>query len=274
MTEIKEFCCNAPGSASLGDISNFFLVRNYKNPISSYKDAQKEIIQLGSSIQMSTHVHLGRLLLVGSVSAFENYCRAILSSCLDICPIAQSLSSEKNTNLGGAIWHGKRGNFNRSAFEHKSFTESKELKSCFKEYLGVDIGTNLFADYLTNFDRIMHLRHAIVHADGMLPGRNAVKLEIPKSSGDLAISIDMNRLQEVLLVLSGLVHLLNREIFSVMCNRWLYQWRSRADWEENRASRIIGSIYDVFVEDDLKTSRRWKKKWSKKALENALLEQL
>ncbi|MFZ2995222.1 HEPN domain-containing protein [Sphingobium sp.] len=274
MTDVKDFCSQAPGSASLGDISQFFLTPTLKNPISSYKDAQKEIIQLGALGQMITHPHLGRLLLVGSVSAFENYCRGVLSSCLDICPIAQSLSSEKNTNLGGAIWHGRRGNFNRSAFEHKSFTDSKELKSCFKEYLGIDIGSNLFSDYLSNFDRIMHLRHAIVHADGILPGRNAVKLEIPRSSRELSIAIDMNRLQEVVLVLSGLVHLLNREIFNAMCDRWTYKWRARADWEEERASKTLGLIYDIFIDDDLKISRRWKKQWTKRALEDALLQQL
>jgi hypothetical protein len=174
-------------------------------------------------------------------------------------------------SLGGAIWHGPSGNFNRSAFEHKSFADAKELKSAFREYLDFDLGVALFADLLKSFEDIMQLRHAVVHADGYLPGRNAVKLEIERGQPALLVNLNQTRVQETLLVFSALATTINRELFDKMCRRWAIEWRQRADWKPDYETRLLNAVFDLFVDRTYYDALPNRKRWNRVALKTALV---
>lgn len=266
MIDVGDFAYVAPESAGLSSIIAYVETVDPPNPIDSFLLSRSEIIRTGVGSLIDGNPLLGRLLLVGAVSAFENYCRGILSGCLELCPISQSRSSEKNVSLGGAIWHGRKGSFNRSAFEHKSFADAKELKSVFKEYIDFDLSSSTYFDLLRSFETIMQLRHAIVHSDGVLPGRNAVKLEVRRTGSALAIRINQSRLQECILVLNSLVVTINRNLFSDICKRWAVDWRRRADWDPDTENKTIYAIFDLFVHSTYNQALKNRQKWGKKAL--------
>lgn len=271
MIDVRVFAQSAPGSAALSESTSYVCVSDYQNPVSSFNNSKTQIVKAANSSAVENFPMVGRLLIVGAVSAFEGYCRGILSGCLTMCPISQARASDKNINLGGAIWHGAKGDFNRSAFDNKSLADVKELKSTFKEYLNFELDVATFKDLLASFEIIMQFRHAIVHADGILPGKNAVKLELNRSNQALVIKANEKEIQECLLVIANLVATINRELFKQMCRRWAVEWRKRADWVQSEENRLLDSIYELFVDKSYNAKLGSRKKWGKASLRQAVM---
>lgn len=84
------------------------------SPIDVYWARIGETLSYGTFDKLADNDFIGRLLLLGIVSAAESYFRSILSIAMEICPLAQAGAHEKTINLGGLLWHGKSG-YSRSA---------------------------------------------------------------------------------------------------------------------------------------------------------------
>lgn len=244
--KIEDFVCTAPPSEPLQGISGCIADHPTISPIDAYLKSTKEIIGYGTAPRLSEMEKLGGLLLLGIISATEGYFRSILASSLDICPVSKSAAAEKHINLGGVLWHGAR-DFRRSAFEHMSFTSSKEITSASKGYLGFDLKGSDFSDVFANFDAICHLRHGLVHNDGVLPGRNAVQIDVPQRLGGACISVDFGFLQDAAASTHALVTTFNRTLFKEMCSRWATSWRARADWDPSDERRRFLQVWKLFL---------------------------
>ena len=158
---IVDFVMEQPPSAVLSDLSDMFEPEKLCSPIDMYQNRITEVLRYGSPIRLAEEHILGRLLALNAVSAAEAYFRAILSSCIEICPISQSIASEKTINRGGMLWHG-RIVFIRSAFDHVSFGSADDLKRTTAAYIGFDLRSSVFQAPLAEYDKVCHLRHGIV----------------------------------------------------------------------------------------------------------------
>lgn len=244
--KVEDFVCTAPPTASLAGLGNCMREVEIPSPIDFYIQSSREIIQFGSPVRLGEMNKLGGLLLLGLISSAEGYFRSVLSAALDICPICKSTAAEKQINLGGVLWHGKE-EFRRSAFEHMSFTSGKDLVSAAKSYLGFDMKGSIFTSVLKDFDAICHLRHGLIHNAGILPGRNAVQIDIQPYSRPVEICIDFGFLQNAAAAIDSLVVTFNRTLFSEMCARWAGPWRSRADWNPAEERRKFLQIWNIFA---------------------------
>jgi hypothetical protein len=128
-----------------------------------------------------------------------------------------------------------------------SLADAKALRSALQNYLGVTLPDAEFKGLLEEYEKICQLRHGIVHSDGFLPGRNAVKLEIPRHNTAVRIVIRYRHLQEVADVLSSLVTLLNRHLFYQFSRRWAIDWRKRADWNPKLEDVQFARIWSLFL---------------------------
>lgn len=270
MTDIRDFANRAPSTPTLGNIADYVSDFDEESPIDEFIGARTNLLILAPSGAVNANMRLGQLVFLGLVSAFENYCRGILSGCLGICPRSQSKASEKNINFGGALWYGKAGAINRSAFEAKSFADCAELKKSFREYACFELADGTFGTVLDDFEKLMQFRHAIVHSDGVLPGRNAVKLEIVRSQKPLRVDLNFDRLQSAASALSALVELINRELFFEFCKRWATDWRARADWQPDKASHLLKEVVELFSSKPYRLSLPNQRKWSASALKSAV----
>lgn len=205
----------------------------------------RQIIHYGTPYQLKRMNSLGGILLLGLISSAEGYFRSILSAALDICPVCKSTAAEKQINLGGVLWHGKE-EFRRSAFEHMSFASSKELKVATNGFLGFEMKGSIFNSVLKDFDTICHLRHGLIHNAGILPGRNAVQIDIQSYSKPVDIRVDYAFLQNAAATLESLVFTFNRTLFSEMCDRWAGAWRLRLDWKPVDEERKFMQIWNIF----------------------------
>lgn len=270
MTDIRDFVNRSPTTPSLGNISSYVVEFTEQSPIDDFISARTELLRLANSDAMRSSQRLGQVAFIGFVSAFENYCRGVLCGCLNLCPNSQGKASEKNINLGGAIWHGGTGSLNRSAFELKSFADCTELKKTFWDYVGFELSDDIFSSVLSDFEKLMQFRHAVVHSDGVLPGRNAVKLEILRSNRPLRVVFDYDRLQSSALALSSLIELINRELFYEFCRRWAIDWRRRADWQPAKSADTLKKISMLFDSKPYRNGLPNKRRWSNSALTAAI----
>jgi hypothetical protein len=104
----------------------------------------------------------------------------------------------------------------------------------------------VFKTLLEQFELVCHFRHSIVHGDGLLAGRNAISLDIPKFRDPVRIIIRYEQLQDIAAVLNTLVMTFNRHCFSEMCKRWAIDWRRRADWDPSRESETFAALWRLF----------------------------
>jgi hypothetical protein len=133
--DAADYVNELPPSSRLGSLDDFLKEETLASPVDMYRRSIGQILQYGTQARLAESDFVGRLLIFGIVSAAEAYFRAILSSCIELCPVAQSIASKKMISLGGLLWHGQPG-FSRSAFEHTSFTSKEELTKVCREYLG------------------------------------------------------------------------------------------------------------------------------------------
>lgn len=260
--DLADYVNELPPSARLGSLSSYMEEQELPTPIDMYRQGVSVILSYGTERKLKSQDFLGRLLILGLVSAAEGYFRSVLASCIELCPVAQSAASGKTINLGGLLWHGKSG-FSRSAFEHASFASKEELSKACKDFLGIKLSDATFKSLLDEFDIVCQLRHGIVHGDGILPGRNAVQLDIPRFSKPARITIRYRHLQEVAAVINTLVLTLNRELFVEMCKRWAIDWRKRADWDPALEGATFARIWSIFHSSDERQTRAGRSKITK-----------
>lgn len=243
--KIEDFVCSSPPTASLVGMESCMHEVEMPAPIDSYIKSSRELINYGTPERLAEMSKLGGLLLLGLISSTEGYFRSILSAALDICPVCKNTAAEKQINLGGILWHGKN-EFRRSAFEHMSFASGKELMTATKGYLGFEMKKSIFESILDDFDTVCHLRHGLIHNAGILPGRNAVQIDIKPYAKPVEIRIDFAFLQNAAATMESLVVTFNRALFSEMCARWASKWRGRADWDPIDEKKRFLQIWNIF----------------------------
>jgi hypothetical protein len=124
----------------------------------------------------------------------------------------------------------------------------------------IKLDDSKFKALLDQYERVCLLRHGIVHGDGLLPGRNAVQLDVPRYAKPVRIVVRYAQLQEIAAVINTLVMTLNRELFAIMCERWAITWRTRADWDPELEGPLFNQIWTIFHSAEGLTMRRGRSK--------------
>lgn len=242
----KDSVSQPPQTIVLSDILLYITssVPPTQSPIDAFYALSQEILRIGDIPFLTKYPHAGGLLLTGIVSASENYVRDILSAILCICPISQSVSAEEKIDLGAVIWHDPS-NALRSAFEHFSFTSSKNILKTCQNYTRIQIDSHL--SVFDEFDKLCELRHGVVHSGACLPGRNAVRLQVPGQSGcTVRVTIGFAELQEAGAICTNLVTSINKELFGHIVRRWADDWRKLPSWKPADENPLFRQIWEMF----------------------------
>lgn len=129
----------------------------------------------GSSIsrEMATIVFLGYM------SAVESYIRAMVRGLIQVDYHSLKIASTKDITFGAAFYHTKD-LLPEALMDEFSFVHSDNIKSTFKDLLGLQLNINNLVE--AEFNKICQLRHCCVHRFGKLGAKNAMKLGIDKHS--------------------------------------------------------------------------------------------
>ena len=229
----------------IDNINSYINVRNAisQSPIDIFYRSIKDILIAAAPSFFDQHSSIGPLLLVGIVSATENYFRDILSRVIQICPIAQSSSAAKSINLGSVIWHSGR-NLERGTFEHISLAGAESINTTCKQYLKFDLDKKgLTFAILEEYDKVCELRHSIVHSGAIIAGKNAIKLGISPCCNTVTIKVGFDQLQECASICNTLVVSFNNDIFDTLCKRWAIDWRKQASWNPLKENEVFNKIW-------------------------------
>ncbi|WP_429033503.1 hypothetical protein [Aeromonas media] len=189
---------------------------------------------------------ISSLMLIGLISATENYFREILGHILSLCPVSQEKSAEQKIQLGSLLW-GDKSVHNKTAFEFLAFSNSKNVIETFNNFLDHRVSQHgSWKAGLCEYDKLCELRHAIVHSDNIIAGKNAIKLILPKNKKPLRIKIDYANLQNASLVCTSVVQAANNELFEMMISRWAQQWRQLGCPPELIAEKTLTKIRKLF----------------------------
>lgn len=235
------------GSTGLDDVKTYTLpvVASATSPIDDFYIALEALLAAGSPEAMGGKSVLGPLLAVGLVSATENYLRGVFSGILKICPVSRKKAAEHAISFGSVLWYGDAG-VERSAFEHVAFSSKENIISAARKFISYELRSSPLQSHLDYFEEVCELRHCIVHSASYVQGKNAVALELPKSTSKLAINIGYAQLQEIAVVCSGLVRAFNTELFKITAQRWASDWRKGKAWTTSEADQHFKEVWDLF----------------------------
>ncbi|WP_128345710.1 hypothetical protein [Aeromonas caviae] len=195
-------------------------------PIDNFYSTTSEINTKCTPLFISENGNvISSLMLIGLISATENYFREVLGQILSLCPVSQLKSVEQKIQLGSLLW-GDKSAHNKTAFEFLAFSNSKNVIDTFNNFLGHQVSQHgSWKIGLREYDKLCELRHAIVHSDNIIAGKNAIKLVLQKNKKPLRIKIDYANLQNASLVCTSVVQAANNELFEMMIGRWAQDWR-------------------------------------------------
>ncbi|MHB8101440.1 MAG: hypothetical protein ACYDEF_04510 [Methanosarcina sp.] len=238
------------GPARVSDISKYIDPSHLPedcSPIDRFYLSTQELLKISIPDFFEKNPLIGPLILVGFVSATENYFREIFSQLIHICPIAKHNSTDKKINIASALWYGK--NFvARGAFEDHSFASAYTITKTCKDYLGYDLKCAKKADSIFNeFDKICELRHCIVHCNSIIAGKNAIKLGLKNENDNtIKVSIDYPKLQECGLICTCLVTSVNTELFELIARRWAVDWPKLPSWDPKDEYVLFKKTWNLF----------------------------
>lgn len=230
-------------------VDTFVLEQNptTASPIDTFYSSTGDILAKTSPSFVNTFgEEITGLLLVGLISATENYFRDILGEILEMCPVARQHSSDEKVQLGSLLW-GPKELHNRSAFEFMAFSNAKNVKETFNKFTDHVIQqSGVWNQMLIEYDKLCEFRHAVVHSGHIIAGKNALKLNLRASKKSLKLSIDYSRLQSAGRICTALVQGANNELFEMMVGRWAVKWRQLPSWTVDQ-EKTIRRIYETFL---------------------------
>jgi hypothetical protein len=163
---------------------------------------------------------MGRLFLLGYVSAVEGYMRALIRR-LVFCDVYTKNCCEPLLLSYGAVLHHKKHVLPDALLEETNFSEKKSFQQALSKFIGMSdlsSGTN---DLLNDFDKICQLRHCCVHRFGRLGVKNASVLGLSTHSKFLEKPIILKKadIADIADLTFILVKSINNDVFGFVMKR-------------------------------------------------------
>ncbi len=205
------------------------------SPIDDFYIYLATLVLVGQQNTLEQHPVLGKVLLLGLVSATEYYFRSVLSNTLASCPLARAHASGEHLAFGATDYYRPR-DLGFALLEPTSFSSGDQIAKQTKRIADLQWKTNSsVATAVLEFDRLCQLRHAAVHARGNLGVKNLLAIAAEKPTETLAVKIDFNSFQDAAEICMNVVRAYNRFIYQEILIRWVKQNILQGTWRKDRA---------------------------------------
>ena len=212
-----------------------------------YEATSSALTRIGPDYFTNYGKEVSGLLLVGLISATENYFRDVISFILEVCPSSRAKSVEEKVQLGSLLWS-KDILKNRSALEFTAFSSSDNIRKTLDKFTGIKVkDTSDFNKMLDEYDKLCELRHAVVHSGHLVAGKNAIRLGLKEVSTPLRINFGYAEIQVAGSICTALVQAANNDLFEALATRWATSWRAFPSWDPAKESQILDAIHKFFL---------------------------
>lgn len=218
---------------------------NNENAIDKFFSTCKEYVKLTQPEIIDRCPDVTRLLLMGYVSAVEEYLRNIICDIINISDTAKELVSEKPIKFS-AIDLYDREKLAIGLFDSASFASEKEIKKCTNDYLGVNIlPDSSLGIALANYNKVCHLRHCSIHSGGILNAHNARELELGKEFIGTKLTPNSVQLQQIVEICYSFVRAFNQFLFDNQISILVAKKILVGIWREDKdkIERIFSILY-------------------------------
>lgn len=232
------------------------MVASSRAPIDDYYEYARSILTLGDAAQLDANVVLGRLLLLGLVSAVEQYFRSVAVRILAFCPRARRTAADQTLPFGSLDYYDSA-ELAFGILEGHSLAGKQEIRGRLAKVLGVNVGEGTpEAAALDEFEKVCALRHACVHSRGELSAGNARTLSLARGSGQrYALHVRLAELHQAAECCQNVVRAFNRFMFAEMLRHWAAQQYLTGTWAADKG--LFSALAQTFVsQEDALVPRR------------------
>jgi hypothetical protein len=231
-TAILSLKLNAPARASVVNWKDFFSPRTDVakgvSPIDEFYLTHEHLNVLsGLASDRAIADHLRPLLadqmLLGYVSATEQYIRRLLAASVRLCPYLRARNANQQIFFSAVDYYSTE-EIEHALTERVSFSEPGKVKSALDQRLAVSVAPNSSLERaISEYEQLCQLRHALVHSRGIVNSSNAQGFDLPKSKSQYNVSAGPLELQSAASVCIDLVRELNERTAQSVLWGWLNQ---------------------------------------------------
>lgn len=204
------------------------------SPIDDFYVHLEALIPLGKEDDLRANTALGKVLLLGIVSATEHYFRATISGLIRVCPVVRKQVASVQLSFGALDYYREQ-DLGLALLEHVSLATGGEVRKQTRNLIGVDVSKEASLDAaLTQYENLCQLRHAAVHAHGELSHQNLQQLGFDAKAGRLALNIELAGFHQAAAVCQNVVRAYNRCVFRRVLERWIGQRLFSGAWQQDR----------------------------------------
>lgn len=219
------------------------------SPIDGYLRRTKGITILGTPQAMGMNPSLGKLILLGVVSEVESFFKQIVGGCVRLCSLCRQ-SASKHTIPFAAVDYYQEDDIEYALVESVSFATSGEILRQTEKLTGLKLKGSGLNAVIQQFDYVCHLRHAAVHASGIL-GTGNVREISQSSTTKLQVDLNFAKVQGIVAICHNLIREYNRDLFSRLVDRWIDNRVLVGNWQTDRdrfapAHHLFHSVEDAF----------------------------
>ena len=208
--------------------------RSKSAAIDEYYEATKGLVTLGTEAALNNSQDLGRLLLLGHISAVETYFRSILVRLLDICDQCRSNAGGEALNLS-SIYYYSRSEIAYGLFDGASLAGKAAFRKAMTRATGYQLNEKSpAAIVLASFDKLCHLRHAAVHSHGAVSSQSAAALGMSQDSNRLQVVVDFALSQQIAQICRATVQEVNQFLYEETVLGWRKSERLTGIYENDR----------------------------------------
>lgn len=224
------------------------------SPIDNFYGYIESVVILGEPTPLSNNDALGRVLLLGVVSATEHYFRALLSKLVYLCPLVRAQASSLTLSLGALDYY-TPADLGLALLEHASLATAGELQKQSLRLIGIDIRQDpSTAAALLEYEKLCQFRHAAAHARGDLGHQNLRELGVAADSGRLSLKIEFATFQSAAAICQNIVRAYNRLLYRKTVERWIAERVLQGSWEDDRS--LYSGLFQVcYSKNDLQSPK-------------------
>lgn len=225
------------------------------SPIDKFYEVCSELVKLTKPETLQSNTAMSRLLILGFVSAVEEYLRSIFTQLIHLSPCARSAASKQTIKFGSLDYYEQDG-IAAALFDQTAFSSQDEVKKKMENLLGINIGSSL-STAMKELEKVFHLRHCAVHGGGVLNGHNADHLGLDKTYVKRQLQPDSVELQTTLKICFSFVRAFNQHVFSETLNCWRGKklsnlWKDDK-WDFDKLISLFWSYKDMGLQANVRS---------------------
>jgi hypothetical protein len=235
----------APAEAISLDLAKCcYPIESEGSAIDAFYATNADTLRLGTPERIAESPTLGRLLVLGLVTGVEAYFRTLFLNILTICPLSREAIADQAIPFGAVEFYGPEQAV-LGLFEGSSFAGETEIKKRTRQVLGVVIPEReSLGVALREYEKVCHIRHASVHAQGVLNRGNAKALGVSRQDVSMHVIIDFSHLHMAARACINIVRAYNLFAYRAITQRWLDQRLLVGNWESDK--RYFKPLVELF----------------------------